>query len=118
MFGESEFVSMSEARKVIERALAKCPRVVGHDVGGDLRWVRKHLNVKTDHCVIYDTIRMHKIIERTKQARKLCKCCDDYGLFHEAPHNAGNDSHVNMYLFVGMSKKIRNLRTTEIRKAA
>lgn len=121
-FGESEMISLKQAKHELEQILKSGPCVIGHAIDGDLNWIRKHLNIPTHQCSYIDTNVLNKVIIGTKDSINLGKCCEQNNLDHHTPHNAGNDSHINMYLFIAQRGLLRDLRETQqkrlLRKAA
>jgi len=121
-FGDSEMVSLGQAKHELREVLKSGPCVVGHAIAGDLNWISKYLKIPTNKCTSIDTNVLNKVIIGTKDSINLGKCCEQNNLDHRAPHNAGNDSHVNMYLFLAQRGLLRDLREVQqkrlLRKAA
>lgn len=113
IFGDSEMVSLGRAKKEIRAVLKSNPCVIGHAIGGDLNWIGRYLKIPTQQCEQIDTDVLNKIIVGTKDSINLGKCCANHNLDHHTPHNAGNDSHINMYLFIAQRGLLRDLRETQ-----
>ena len=109
LHGDSVMLTFKEAVVEIERVLSEHQYIVGHNIGCDLKYIRKYCELDTDQVTRYDTNKMFKLFEGKKPQTKLSECCERFGMTHQAPHNAGNDSHINMYLFVVLRKKLLDL---------
>ena len=122
LFGDSQTVSLKQAKQELNQILKDGPCVIGHAIDGDLSWIRKYLKIPTHQCSYIDTNVLNKVIIGTKDSINLGRCCEQNNLDHCAPHNAGNDSHINMYLFIAQRGLLRDLREIQqkrlLKKAA
>lgn len=98
-FGESRVMDLKTVKLLLQDILDRHQHIVGHAIHGDLKYISKTFGIHTKDHITYDTIKLHKAYENSKQKRNLSKCCDQVGIELKAPHNAGNDSHCNMHLF-------------------
>ena len=121
-YGDSEMVSLKQAKHELRQILQSDPCVIGHAIDGDLNWINKYLQIPTQQCKYIDTDVLNKLIIGTRDNINLGKCCEQNNLDHHTPHNAGNDSHINMYLFIAQRGLLRDLRETQqkrlLKKAA
>lgn len=113
MFGDSEMVSLKQTKHELRQILESGPCVIGHAIDGDLKWISKYLDIPTQQCKYIDTDTLNQLITGTRNSINLGKCCEQNNLDHPAPHNAGNDSHINMYLFIAQRGLLRDLRETQ-----
>lgn len=107
LHGDSEILPQEEALARTQEILNQYQVVIGHSVAGDLRYLRK-LGIETKHLRVIDTLNLFKAYQEVNQPRALGKVCAKYGLNHIAPHNAANDSHINMYLFALLAKRMES----------
>lgn len=108
LHGDSEIVSEEEALRRTKEIIDQHEVVVGHGVGGDLKYLRRRgLHFRHDLRVL-DTMLMYQAYAGKTQPRNLGKICALYGMTHQAPHNAANDSHINMYLFAYLFKRLES----------
>lgn len=105
LFGKSIVMTLAQTKQALRKTLRRFPNVVGHAVRGDLKYLNG-MGLVTDHVTVYDTAVMHQILKQQDNTTKLSTCCEEYGIAHEAPHNAANDSHVNTYLFAFLREQM------------
>jgi hypothetical protein len=80
--------------------------LVGHDLGGDIDYMRKvgynvhNLGSLIDHI---DTKYMWQYVTRDIQGRRLTAILADLGLVGWNPHNAGNDAVYTLYCMIGIA---------------
>lgn len=114
LHGTSEILSEKEALRRTGEILAQYDVVVGHNVSGDLRYLRGRGVWMKSNLRVIDTMPMYQVYAEKNQPRNLGKIAALYGLNHQAPHNAANDSHINMYLFVSLMHRTLNKYSAEV----
>ena len=105
-FGESRVMNLKTVKRLLQDILDRHQHVVGHAIRGDLKYISKTFGICTKEHITYDTIKLHKAYEKSKQKRNLSKCCAQVGIELNDPHNAGNDSHCNMHLFAEQRREL------------
>jgi len=82
--------------------------VVGHDILGDLKYVRQAgYNVWEASQIVdeIDTQVMFRRIQRSPNGRSLVTACDEMGIQTKDLHNAGNDAYFTLAAMVTMAVK-------------
>lgn len=104
-YGDTLVMTMADCKQAVNtilRSLAKRNTIVivGHDVSGDLHLLRKEGFIVPKHELL-DTLIIWRITRKLGFG-SLSKLLEFFNIPHGLMHNAGNDAHLNMYLFLAL----------------
>ncbi len=108
LHGVSTVMKLNDALEFTREAINRHTHAVGHSISGDLKALCKR-GIDTSHLNVIDTQHMHMAERGLVQPQNLTRSCERYHIRHLAPHNAGNDSHANMYLFIMLFRRFKKL---------
>lgn len=110
LFGNSVTVSLEEAKRQISNVLSEHEYLVGHGIGNDMKFIQKELGIKSKVATL-NTDNLFKAVVNKNTQTSLSNVCKHFDIKHDAPHNAGNDSHVNMNMFLQLRRDILEIKS-------
>ena len=102
IFGESKYMYIDEALKLITTLIKKSDYIVGHDIANEFRL----LNIYPNWNNIIDTKFVDIIVNDRENYCSLEFILMEYGFKAYYLHNAGNDARFTMELIIAMNKEV------------
>ncbi|KAJ9075120.1 hypothetical protein DSO57_1039255 [Entomophthora muscae] len=105
MFGKSEFLSEEEAKRVLQNeidTLAPNLAMICHGLSSELKYFQK-MGLRLRHTYEFDTNELHhSLFNDHGKTISLLNLLNKYNIESQYLHNAGNDAHYTLLVFLAM----------------